>query len=71
MYDTLDKLLHDTPFKPFRVRMSNGESYTVKHPELAILLKTQLVIGLPKRDCVVICALLHVAAVNTLKRKAK
>jgi hypothetical protein len=71
MYDTLDELLHRQPFQPFRVRLSNGESFTIRHPEFAILLKTQIIIGFPKSDRFITCALLHIAAINKTKRKAK
>ena len=61
------------PFEPIRVVMSSGESYEVRHPEWALLTKTNLYIGLPgsKRDNVpqraVHCAMLHIASIETLQ----
>ncbi len=33
----LRNLVHHRPFQPFRVRMSNGETYEVQHPELVVV----------------------------------
>ena len=68
--ETIQDLLRKTPFQPFEVRMSDGESYEVRHPEFAFVLKTNLVIGDPDSDRVWICALLHVASVETLQPSA-
>ena len=31
------QFLHATPFRPFRVRLADGRSYEVKHPDYAFL----------------------------------
>ena len=43
---TFRDLLSAQPFKPFRLIMSSGESYEVRHPEMAMLLKNDVVVGL-------------------------
>ena len=45
--------------------MSSGQRYEVRHPENAVLTKTKIVIIDPELDTVSICALLHVASVET------
>lgn len=59
------------PFEPFRIRLSSGDAYEVRHPEFAWLLKGGVYVGLPADkdelpDRAVFCSLLHVAAIETL-----
>jgi len=63
------RLLKARPFEPFRVIMSSGERYEVRHPEMAFLTRTKLVLGLdPDKQGVAedwtMCSLLHVTAVE-------
>ncbi len=41
------RLIQQRPFVPFRIRLSNGETYDILHPELCIVGRTFLQIGLP------------------------
>ena len=63
-------LLKAQPFKPFRVVMSSGESYDVLHPQLAMLTRTTIVVGIEVRNGVPAefknCSFLHVTAVEPL-----
>ena len=34
-------LLKERPFKPFRLVMSSGQTYEVRHPAMALLTKTE------------------------------
>ena len=68
---TFRKLLTERPFKPFRLIMSSGQSYEVRHPEMAMLTRTDLLVGVgdtdegvPAEFC--ICSLLHVTAVEPI-----
>jgi hypothetical protein len=68
---TLRELLTQRPFKPFRIVMSSGEAYEVRHPEMAWLTRTDILIGLEETADGVpaesrICSLLHVATVDPL-----
>jgi hypothetical protein len=68
---TFQELLHQRPFKPFRLVMSSGQSYEVRHPEMAMLTRTDMLVGTDVADNGVpnefkICSLLHVAAVEPL-----
>ena len=67
--DTFRKLLAKRPFQPFRVVMSSGERYEVRHPEMALLTRTTLYIGTADQDEDIpedaeFCSLLHITAVE-------
>jgi len=66
---TFQNLLAQQPFKPFRIVMSSGESHEVRHPEMALLTRTSLLVGIELADDGVpaefkICSLLHVTAIE-------
>jgi hypothetical protein len=68
---TFRELLTARPFEPFRIVMSSGPSYEVRHPEMAFLTQTNLLVGIDEtRDGVPaafkICSLLHITAVEPL-----
>ena len=50
--------------------MSNGDSFEVKHPEMALLLRSSLIFGSPESDDFVFCSLLHVADVKAISTPA-
>jgi hypothetical protein len=73
---TFRDLLSARPFKPFRLIMSSGEAYDVRHPEMAMLTTSDLLVGfeakeegLPSRFQ--ICSLLHVSLIEPLDSTAK
>ena len=73
---TFRDLLSARPFKPFRLVMSSGQSYEVRHPEVAFVTKTDMLIGVDIEDDGVpaefkICSLLHVTAVEPLETASK
>ena len=73
---TFRNLLTARPFKPFRLIMSSGQSYEVRHPEMAFVTKTDMLIGVDIEDDGVpaefkICSLLHVTAVEPLEPASK
>jgi hypothetical protein len=68
---TFKELLTQRPFKPFRLVMSSGQTYEVRHPEMALLTKTDILVGIDETDDGVpaefkICSLLHVTAIEPL-----
>lgn len=68
---TFRELLTKRPFQPFRLVMSSGESYEVRHPEMALLTKTDILVGIKpdKHNTPAefrICTLLHVTAIDPL-----
>ncbi len=64
--ETMQGLLRRQPFQPFEVRMSNGDAYQIRHPEMALLLRSNLVLGSHESDDFIFCSLLHVAEVKAL-----
>lgn len=71
---TFRDLLTKRPFKPFRLVMSSGERYEVRHPEMAFLTKSDLLVGIEVEDGIAaefkICSLLHVATIEPIDMQA-
>ena len=69
-YEALRAQLDVRPFRPFRAVTSSGESYEVRHPEMALVTKTELVVALPDDDGVPsrlrIISTLHVTALEPI-----
>jgi hypothetical protein len=68
---TFKDLLSQRPFRPFRLVMSSGQTYDVRHPEMALLTRSDLLVGTGDADDGVpaefkICSLLHVATIEPL-----
>jgi len=66
---TFRELLTQRPFKPFRLAMSSGQTYEVRHPEMALLTRTDILVGVGESEDGVpadfhICSLLHVTSVE-------
>lgn len=65
------ELLSHRPFRPFRLVMSSGQTYEVRHPEMAFLTRTDLLVGVGETEDGVpaefrICSLLHVATIEPM-----
>ncbi len=78
MIDTIRELLARRPFSPFRVILSSGDSFEIRHPEFAWLTKGGLYVGLPSAngngavdlpDRAVFCSALHLAGVEQMVGK--
>lgn len=70
------KLLKVRPFQPFRMVTSSGEKYEVRHPEMAFLLRTKIVLGLDPdgqgiADDWTMIPLLHVTAIEPVQQQTK
>ena len=68
--DTIKAMLTRRPFETMRIKMSNGEVFEIRHPEMASLAKTGLVVILPETDGgpsdrFEVCSYLHIASVET------
>jgi hypothetical protein len=42
---TIREALAQRPFRPFRLEMSSGQAYEVRHPEMALLTRTDILLG--------------------------
>ena len=68
---TFRDLLTQRPFRPFRLVMSSGQTYDIRHPEMALLTRTDILVGIDADEDDVparfnICSLLHVVTVEPL-----
>lgn len=59
------------PFRPFRLVMSSGQTYEIRHPEMALLTKTDMLVGTDVAEDGVpaefkICSLLQITAIEPL-----
>lgn len=69
---TFRNLLAERPFKPFRLIMSSGQAYEVRHPEMALLTKSDILVGVDIQEDSVpaefkVCSMLHVTAVEPME----
>ena len=69
--ESFRELLAQRPFRPFRLVISSGQAYEVRHPEMAWLTRTDILVGVDQTDDGVpaefkICSLLHITAVEPL-----
>ena len=72
---TFKEMLARRPFQPVRVTLSSGQSYEIRHPEMAWLTRTSLLIGVDMVPEGVpaefkIISLLHVASMEPLATQA-
>jgi hypothetical protein len=68
---TFRDLLVKRPFQPFRLVMSSGQTYEVRHPEMAFVTRTDILVGVDIADDGIaaefkICSLLHVTAIEPI-----
>ena len=60
--------LDKRPFEPFRICMSDGTQYEVRHPELCLLSRATLFVGVPNpRKPGVAMGVHHVALVHVVR----
>jgi hypothetical protein len=72
---TFREMLGRRPFQPVKVTLSSGQSYEVRHPEMALLTRTSLLVGVDLAEDGVpaefkILSLLHVTAIEPLNSQA-
>jgi hypothetical protein len=79
--ESLREWMQKRPFQPFLVKTSDGEAktsdgeaYEVRHPEMAFLTRTEIVIGLAERNGIPsrhrTVSLLHVTAIEPIDASA-
>lgn len=73
---TFRDLLTRKPFQPFRLVMSSGQTYEVRHPEMAWLTRTDILVGVGETNDRIpaefrICSLLHVTAIEPLGAESR
>ena len=68
----LKERMQEKPFRPFRLKMSNGESYDIKNHDAAWVLRNAVEIGMdPDAEGFVSntrrCAILHIASIEDIQ----
>ena len=48
-WNELQIAMRKQPFEPFRIQLSNGDSYNVRHSEFAALTRTSVIVVIPSR----------------------
>ena len=72
---TFREMLARRPFQPVKVILSSGQSYEIRHPEMAMLTRTSLLVGVDVAADGVpaefkILSLLHVTAIEPITQQA-
>lgn len=72
---TFREMLARRPFQPVKLTLSSGQSYEIRHPEMAMLTRTSLLVGVDVAEDGVpaefkILSLLHVTAIEPLTTQA-
>jgi hypothetical protein len=72
---TFREMLARRPFQPVKLTLSSGQSYDIRHPEMAFLTRTSILIGTDLAEDGVpaefkIVSLLHVASMEPLPSQA-
>ena len=69
--EVFKELLIRHPFRPFRIFTSSGKTYDITHPDIVIVLRSRVVIGVGESadgipDHLDHCALLHIERLEEL-----
>ena len=70
--EELMELLRTQPFVPLRIHLTDGQTYDIRHPDLVLVLRQRVDIGLQPDpgtgvlERVAHCSLLHIARVEEL-----
>jgi hypothetical protein len=67
----IKKRLDEKPFRPFRIKMSNGETYDIPHQDAAWVLQNAIEIGLdPNAEGLALntrrCSILRIASIEDI-----
>ncbi len=72
------QLLRARPFQPFMFYMSDGTAYEIRHPELAIVERSKVIVGVPGPqgpdgpvEHSVFCALIHITRIEPVNGAAR
>jgi hypothetical protein len=72
--ETIQEHLHRQPFQPFRLFLSDGSEYDVRHPEMVFVMRREVIIALPQRggqfpERAVYCDPLHITRIEPINGK--
>ncbi len=66
--ETIREWINHQPFEPFMLKLSNGDTFEVRHPENIALTKTKILLGYPETDRAVHVALIHINSIGALQK---
>ena len=71
--DDLLELLRAAPFEPFRIHLSDGAVFEIRHPDMAIVQRSKVTVAVPGPDGpdgpaerTVNCSLVHITRTELL-----
>ncbi len=69
--ESIQEHLRRQPFQPFRVFLSDGSEYAVRHPEMVFVMRREVIIALPQRagelpERAVYCDPLHITRIERI-----
>ncbi|MGA2035914.1 MAG: hypothetical protein ABSG68_27005 [Thermoguttaceae bacterium] len=71
--DDVLQMLRARPFQPFRISLSDGQQYEVRHPDNAIVFRSTVLVAVPgprgpdgPAERSVTCALVHITRMEVL-----
>ena len=72
------EFVHRQPFRPFRITLTDGRTYDVRHPEMAMVGRSTVTIGMPENgneeliyDRLVTVDLLHIMQIEHVDTPGK
>ncbi len=72
------EILRSTPFEPFRVYLTDGAVYEIRHPDMAIVQRSKVTVAVPGRagpdgpaERTVNCALIHITRTELLNGESE
>jgi len=75
--EDLLELLRAVPFEPFRLHLSDGAAFEIRHPDMAIVQRSKVIVAVPGRrgpdgpaERTANCALVHVTRTERLNGKS-
>jgi hypothetical protein len=74
--EELLNLLRRRPFVPIRLHLTDGSAHDIRHPEMALLSRSSIEIGIEGQngggiaEQIVYCSLLHIVRVENLSSQA-
>jgi hypothetical protein len=67
------ELLRTRPFEPFKMHISDGSTYEIRHPDMAIVQRSKITVAVPgpegpdgPAERIVNCALIHITRTEVL-----
>jgi hypothetical protein len=54
------------PFEPLRIRISSGDAYEVRNPNLVVVMRSRLFVAFPDSDRWTLIPFLHIAAIESI-----